>query len=45
MPAARLSALLGGETGGLEVDGDRTVLGRLMATLDAPDPDFDIVTA
>jgi len=29
---------------GITVDGDPAVLGRLMAVLDAPDPDFAIVT-
>ncbi|MST31419.1 MBL fold metallo-hydrolase [Acidimicrobiaceae bacterium USS-CC1] len=29
---------------GITVEGDRTALGRLLATLDDPDPDFAIVT-
>jgi alkyl sulfatase BDS1-like metallo-beta-lactamase superfamily hydrolase len=30
---------------GIDVSGDATVLERLAALLDAPDPDFAIVTA
>jgi alkyl sulfatase BDS1-like metallo-beta-lactamase superfamily hydrolase len=36
--------LLAGQMDGVSVEGDPTVLGRLMAVLDAPDPDFAIVT-
>jgi alkyl sulfatase BDS1-like metallo-beta-lactamase superfamily hydrolase len=41
---AALPGLLMGSTDGVTLDGDPTVLGRLMAVLDAPDPDFAIVT-
>ena len=30
---------------GVVLDGDASALGRLFAVLDAPDPDFPIVTA
>lgn len=45
-----LGALLAGDlaadqlvTAGVELDGDASVLGRLLSALDAPDPDFEIV--
>jgi alkyl sulfatase BDS1-like metallo-beta-lactamase superfamily hydrolase len=41
---AALPGLLMGSTDGVTLEGDATVLGRLMAVLDAPDPDFAIVT-
>jgi alkyl sulfatase BDS1-like metallo-beta-lactamase superfamily hydrolase len=51
MPRAALAALLGGDLTsnslaalGVHVDGDPAALARLLACLDAPDPDFDIVT-
>jgi alkyl sulfatase BDS1-like metallo-beta-lactamase superfamily hydrolase len=44
MPRAALPSLLGGPLEGVEVDGDESVLPRLMAVLEAPDPDFAIVT-
>lgn len=39
---ALLAALLGG--GGLEVTGDQTAWANLLGVLDAPDPNFNIVT-
>ena len=44
LPRAALVGLLAGQLDGISVEGDPTVLGRLMAVLDAPDPDFAIVT-
>ena len=44
MTRAALPGLLMGNTDGVTLDGDPTVLARLMAVLDAPDPDFAIVT-
>jgi alkyl sulfatase BDS1-like metallo-beta-lactamase superfamily hydrolase len=44
MTRAALPGLLMGSTDGVTLEGDPTVLGRLMAVLDAPDPDFAIVT-
>ena len=44
LPRAALVGLLAGQLDGVSVEGDPTVLGRLMAVLDAPDPDFAIVT-
>ena len=44
MTRAALPGLLLGRTDGVTLDGDPAVLGRLMAVLDAPDPDFAIVT-
>jgi alkyl sulfatase BDS1-like metallo-beta-lactamase superfamily hydrolase len=44
LPAAALVGVLAGQTDGVAVDGDATVLGRLMAVLDEPDPGFAIVT-
>jgi alkyl sulfatase BDS1-like metallo-beta-lactamase superfamily hydrolase len=41
---AALPGLLTGKTDGMTVTGDTTVLTRLMAVLEAPDPDFAIVT-
>jgi alkyl sulfatase BDS1-like metallo-beta-lactamase superfamily hydrolase len=41
---AALPGLLGGSMQGMTLDGDGAVLGRLMAVLEAPDPDFAIVT-
>jgi alkyl sulfatase BDS1-like metallo-beta-lactamase superfamily hydrolase len=43
LPAVALVRLLAGSTEGMEVEGDATVLARLVALLDAPDPDFEIV--
>jgi alkyl sulfatase BDS1-like metallo-beta-lactamase superfamily hydrolase len=42
----RMLALLGGDvqSPGIEITGDPNVLHRLLAALDQPDPDFDIVT-
>jgi alkyl sulfatase BDS1-like metallo-beta-lactamase superfamily hydrolase len=42
--AAALPALLAGDTSGATIDGDASALARLMAVLEAPDPDFAIVT-
>ena len=39
-----LPGLLAGRTDGMTLEGDPAVLGRLAAVLDAPDPDFAIVT-
>jgi alkyl sulfatase BDS1-like metallo-beta-lactamase superfamily hydrolase len=39
-----LPGLLAGRTDGVEIEGDAAVLGRLMQLLEAPDPDFAIVT-
>jgi alkyl sulfatase BDS1-like metallo-beta-lactamase superfamily hydrolase len=51
MPRAVLLGLVSGQVrldalaeAGVEVDGDRGVLTRLLSTLDEPDPDFAIVT-
>ncbi|HEX5522528.1 MAG TPA: alkyl sulfatase dimerization domain-containing protein [Pedococcus sp.] len=51
MPRTAVAALLGGDLTpdslvalGVQVDGDPAALARLLACLDAPDPDFDIVT-
>jgi alkyl sulfatase BDS1-like metallo-beta-lactamase superfamily hydrolase len=51
LTAASLPALAAGAAdpaaltaAGVAVEGDRTALGRLLATLDDPDPDFAIVT-
>jgi alkyl sulfatase BDS1-like metallo-beta-lactamase superfamily hydrolase len=44
LPRAALVGLLGGQMDGVPIEGDPAVLGRLMAVLDAPDPDFAIVT-
>jgi alkyl sulfatase BDS1-like metallo-beta-lactamase superfamily hydrolase len=44
LPRAALVGLLAGQLDGVSVEGDPTVLGRLMTVLDAPDPDFAIVT-
>lgn len=44
MPRAVLVGLLTGRMDGVAVAGDPSVLGRLMAALDEPDPDFAIVT-
>jgi alkyl sulfatase BDS1-like metallo-beta-lactamase superfamily hydrolase len=41
---AALPGLLAGRTEGMGVEGDAGVLRRLAAVLDAPDPDFAIVT-
>jgi alkyl sulfatase BDS1-like metallo-beta-lactamase superfamily hydrolase len=41
---AALPGLLAGHTDGVSLEGDAAVLGRLMALLEAPDPDFAIVT-
>jgi alkyl sulfatase BDS1-like metallo-beta-lactamase superfamily hydrolase len=39
-----LPGLLMGSTQGITLEGDATVLARLLAVLEAPDPDFTIVT-
>jgi alkyl sulfatase BDS1-like metallo-beta-lactamase superfamily hydrolase len=51
LPAAALPALVTGALGpdqlaaaGVSIEGDASVLGRLLAALDEPDPDFAIVT-
>jgi alkyl sulfatase BDS1-like metallo-beta-lactamase superfamily hydrolase len=44
LPAAELVGVLAGKTDGVAIEGDATVLGRLMAVLDEPDPGFAIVT-
>ncbi len=44
LPRGRLVGLLAGQMEGVELEGDQTALGRLLAVLDAPDPDFAIVT-
>ncbi len=44
MPAAALVGVLAGSMEGIALEGDPSVLGRLMAVLDTPDPDFAIVT-
>jgi linear primary-alkylsulfatase len=44
MQRVGLAGLLAGRTDGLTSEGDSSVLGRLMAVLEAPDPAFDIVT-
>jgi alkyl sulfatase BDS1-like metallo-beta-lactamase superfamily hydrolase len=44
LPGSALVGLLAGSMQGITVEGDAAVLGRLMAVLDAPDPDFAIVT-
>ena len=44
MARSGLPGLLAGSTAGIVYEGDVAVLGRLMAVLDAPDPDFAIVT-
>jgi alkyl sulfatase BDS1-like metallo-beta-lactamase superfamily hydrolase len=44
LPRAALVGVLAGQLDGVSIEGDPTVLGRLMAVLDAPDPDFAIVT-
>jgi alkyl sulfatase BDS1-like metallo-beta-lactamase superfamily hydrolase len=41
---AALPGLLAGSTDGAAIEGDASVLARLMAVLEAPDPDFAIVT-
>ena len=41
---AGLPGLLGGNLDAMTLDGDASVLSRLMAVLEAPDPDFAIVT-
>ena len=44
LPAAALVGVLAGQTEGVVIDGDATVLGRLLAVLDEPDRGFAIVT-
>jgi len=39
-----LVGLLGGQTSGVALDGDRSQLDQLLGVLDTPDPDFAIVT-
>jgi hypothetical protein len=43
LPKAGLLGLLAGSTEGMKMDGDPAILGRLVAVLEAPDPDFEIV--
>jgi len=43
-PAAALPGLLAGQTAGMSIEGDLSALARLTAVLEAPDPDFAIVT-
>ena len=43
-PARGLLGLLAGRLDGIAIEGDASVLGRLTAVLDEPDPDFAIVT-
>jgi alkyl sulfatase BDS1-like metallo-beta-lactamase superfamily hydrolase len=42
-PRAGLVGLLAGSTEGMTIEGDGSVLGRLAAVLEVPDPDFEIV--
>jgi alkyl sulfatase BDS1-like metallo-beta-lactamase superfamily hydrolase len=51
LPSTALPGLIAGGTGpeqlaaaGVQVDGDASAIGRLLAALDEPDPDFAIVT-
>jgi alkyl sulfatase BDS1-like metallo-beta-lactamase superfamily hydrolase len=44
LPVAALPALAAGRHEGITIEGDQAVLGRLMSALDAPDPNFAIVT-
>jgi alkyl sulfatase BDS1-like metallo-beta-lactamase superfamily hydrolase len=44
LPKAALVGLLLGATDDMTTEGDTGVLGRLIAVLEAPDPDFAIVT-
>jgi alkyl sulfatase BDS1-like metallo-beta-lactamase superfamily hydrolase len=44
LPKAALVGLLAGATDDMTTEGDTGVLGRLIAVLEAPDPDFAIVT-
>ena len=44
LPAAGLTSLLAGKLDGISIEGDQSVIGRLMAVLDEPDPEFAIVT-
>jgi alkyl sulfatase BDS1-like metallo-beta-lactamase superfamily hydrolase len=44
LPRAALVGILAGRMDGVAVEGDAAVLGRLLAVLDQPDPDFAIVT-
>jgi alkyl sulfatase BDS1-like metallo-beta-lactamase superfamily hydrolase len=44
LPKVALVGLLAGKTDGMETAGDTGVLERLLGVLEAPDPDFDIVT-
>ncbi|MFI5891824.1 alkyl sulfatase C-terminal domain-containing protein [Actinoplanes sp. NPDC051513] len=44
LPVAALPALAGRGHDGITIDGDPEVLGRLTSVLDAPDPNFAIVT-
>ena len=39
-----LPGLMTGNTASMQLEGDHTVIDRLLAVLDAPDPDFAIVT-
>ncbi len=43
LPKAALVRLLAGSTDGMQVEGDSSALDRLVALLEAPDPDFEIV--
>ncbi len=44
LPRPALVGLLAGRLDGVAMEGDQAALGRLMGVLDAPDPDFAIVT-
>jgi linear primary-alkylsulfatase len=44
LPRAALVGILAGRMDGVTVEGDPAALGRLMAVLDKPDPDFAIIT-
>jgi len=41
---AALPGLLAGQMGGINLEGDPSVLGQLLGVLQTPDPDFSIVT-
>lgn len=45
LPRPALVRLLAGSTEGMTIEGDPGVLARLVAVLEAPDPDFAIVTS
>ena len=43
LPQSGLIGLLAGSTEGMQIEGDPSVLGRLVAALEEPDTDFEIV--